>query len=344
MTNKKIDMVFDMETKDPDDFITLVFLLGHPDVNLKAVTLVPGTPHQVGLVRMAIDWFDDGCVEDCDDDGCVEDCDDDGCVEDCDDECLCGHIPVGVFNADKKGFKDKRYPGDNYVSDWHYEAFFDAEPSMNFEDGYKVLINNCDENTTLVTGGPLSNVAKALEHGLTVKEIVIQGGFAGDGVVPPGKQMEKFRGLKSTQTFNLNCDKASAKSVLQSDIPHIYMVSKNVCHSVKYDEEFHKLMYNKGGASLSDIMVRTAMTKTYVKKGFWGKNMHDCLAAVCGIDHSVGTWKRVDVYNKKDKWGCFLNEESKIQIIVDYDKDQFFDVLLRSSEYHDKMFEQTKES
>ena len=45
--------VFDMETSDPDDFITLVFLLGHPEVDLRAVTITPGTREQVGVVRQA---------------------------------------------------------------------------------------------------------------------------------------------------------------------------------------------------------------------------------------------------------------------------------------------------
>lgn len=38
-----IDVVWDMETGDPDDFLTLLFLIGHPNVNLKAVTVTPGT-------------------------------------------------------------------------------------------------------------------------------------------------------------------------------------------------------------------------------------------------------------------------------------------------------------
>ena len=33
------DVVWDMETGDPDDFLTLLLLLGHPQVNLKAVTV-----------------------------------------------------------------------------------------------------------------------------------------------------------------------------------------------------------------------------------------------------------------------------------------------------------------
>jgi hypothetical protein len=46
-----IDVAWDMETGDPDDFTTLLLLLGHPQVNLIGVTIAPGTPDQVGVVR-----------------------------------------------------------------------------------------------------------------------------------------------------------------------------------------------------------------------------------------------------------------------------------------------------
>lgn len=53
-----IDVVWDMETCYPDDFLTLLLLIGHPRVNLKAVTVTPGTPDQIGLVRHAVNnWF-----------------------------------------------------------------------------------------------------------------------------------------------------------------------------------------------------------------------------------------------------------------------------------------------
>lgn len=56
---RMIDVVWDMETSDPDDFLTLLFLIGHPQVNLKAVTVTPGTPDQIGLARHALtQWFE----------------------------------------------------------------------------------------------------------------------------------------------------------------------------------------------------------------------------------------------------------------------------------------------
>lgn len=49
-----LDVVRDMETSDPDDFLTLLLLAGHPEVNLCAVTVTPGSPAQVGVVRLVV--------------------------------------------------------------------------------------------------------------------------------------------------------------------------------------------------------------------------------------------------------------------------------------------------
>lgn len=43
--------VFDMETADPDDVMTLCMLATHPRVNLQAITVSPGGPDQVGLIK-----------------------------------------------------------------------------------------------------------------------------------------------------------------------------------------------------------------------------------------------------------------------------------------------------
>jgi pyrimidine-specific ribonucleoside hydrolase len=84
-----IDVVWDMETQDPDDFLTLLLLLEHPEVRLKAVTITPGSAHQVGLVRRAVnDWFG-------------------------------RQLPIGAHNVD--------HPRP-CVSDWHYRAFGEVPP------------------------------------------------------------------------------------------------------------------------------------------------------------------------------------------------------------------------
>ena len=46
-----MNLVWDMETGDPDDFMTMLWLADHPKINLKAVTVTPGSQAQIGLVR-----------------------------------------------------------------------------------------------------------------------------------------------------------------------------------------------------------------------------------------------------------------------------------------------------
>lgn len=72
-----------METGDPDDFLTLALLGGHPDVELVGVTVTPGTPHQIGVVRYGLAQ-------------------------------LGLDIPVGAFNLDHK--KARGTPDEHYVT------------------------------------------------------------------------------------------------------------------------------------------------------------------------------------------------------------------------------------
>ncbi len=55
---QQIDILFDMETNDPDDVMTLCILSAHPNVNLRAVTVMPGTDEQVGLVHRVLELTD----------------------------------------------------------------------------------------------------------------------------------------------------------------------------------------------------------------------------------------------------------------------------------------------
>src|SRR5688572_11943359 len=208
-----------METGDPDDFLTLLLLLGHPRVNLKGVTITPGTPDQVGVVRHALALFERA-------------------------------IPVGVNNLDHqpKSVQNGNGPGEGRhgprgvcVSSWHYKAYGEMPASRDAVAAPALLRELCDESTTLVTGGPLKNLGAALKlDGFRLGKLVVQGGFAGEGVVPPERQLAKFRGMMTCPTYNLNGDPKSALAVIASTaIDSKRFVSKNVCHGVVYDAAMH---------------------------------------------------------------------------------------------------------
>jgi pyrimidine-specific ribonucleoside hydrolase len=172
------DLVFDMETRDPDDFLTLLLLLGHRAVNLRAVTVVPGTPEQIGLVRWATE------------------------------EVFARQIPIGAFNPRQTK---------SHVSDWHYAAYGQPRPAE-ARSGCEVLVENCDANTTLVTGAPLRNLALAVrDSSFALGRWVAQGGFAGEGVVASERQLEKFRGQRTAVTRNLSAHSNVTHRCLASD-------------------------------------------------------------------------------------------------------------------------------
>lgn len=355
-----IDIVFDMETHDPDDYLTLLLLLGHPEVNLKAVTITPGSPLQVGLVQRTLARFGQ-------------------------------KIPVGAFNIN--------HPK-SCVSSWHPKAYGTIEASMKADIGGKVLVENCDENTTLITGAPLKNLGVALDFpNFKLGRLVAQGGFAGEGVIPTEKQLPKFRGMTTCPTFNLNGDPKSALRALQdSRISTRYFVSKNVCHGVYYDQNFHQLitplkkdslalgliwkgmdfflkkkldkekeplkvneaiqnemvqLVNEAGGlkkssliaaiaqakekqlALVEVAIRDGMSickiqeapKVEKKDYVVGKKLHDPLAACCAIDLAIGQWAEVELYRENGKWGSQLCPHSNTWIITDYDHQRFVKVF-----------------
>lgn len=291
-----IDVVWDMETNDPDDFLTLIMLAGHPQVNLKAVTILPGSAAQVGLLRHALqEWFQ-------------------------------LDIPVGARNLDSTK---------KTVSEWHYLAFGDISLSRNAEAADVILREYCDENTVLITGAALTNIRTAIRKSqeqntlFTVKNIVVQGGFAGEGVVPPELQMDKFKSLVTCPTHNLMGDRKATHLVLEHKGFRLrQFVSKNVCHRVVYDKQMHDQIAEVKASSLSLSKIWQGM-EVYLKNiNPSGKMLHDLLAAACAIESSVGTWVEVELFREGADWGAKPVRGSGTWIIIDYDHDKFMKILL----------------
>jgi pyrimidine-specific ribonucleoside hydrolase len=335
--------VFDMETSDPDDFFTLVLLLGHPDVDLRAVTVTPGTREQIGLVRWVLEQFNKD-------------------------------IPVGSFNLE--------HPKD-CVSAWHYKTFGMPKTLAEAEPGWKVLERTLGPEVTLVTGAPLKNLGKLLtEMGLRLYDqtpdlgkLFIQGGFAGEGVVPSDQQLEKFRGLVTCPSFNLNGDPSSVLDVLRhrSWFSDLRFVSKNVCHGIVYDQQMHQhftearaawCQYHtecdcpchQPGLNILHIEAccrgcpicgrrvtgsfgavgRTVRALSMIYRGMdryltthpAGKKFHDPFAACCAIDPEIGEWAEVELYRAGGEWGSYLCPGSGVRIIIGHDPERFVKTLL----------------
>lgn len=284
---------FDMETQDPDDVLTLCLLATHPSVYLLAVTVNPGSRAQVGVVRHVLARLGKGSVQ----------------------------VGSGRPDHPKK-----------CVSSFHYRWLGDV-PEADADGRAPAVLHDAHEaacgGLTLVTGGPLTNVADYLSWmpGLGAS-ITIQGGFAGDSVVPEPHRLEKFAGRETCPTFNLNGDVAAAKAVLAyRGFRSRRLVSKNVCHGVAWDREMHERVRPSKDAHSGLAMVFDAM-ELYLRNKPSGKLLHDPLAACAAIDPSFVTWAEVEVYRERGEWGSRLSPGSGTRISVAVDRSRFEQLLI----------------
>ncbi|CAE7529874.1 unnamed protein product [Symbiodinium pilosum] len=291
------EVVFDMETGDPDDVLTLLLLASNPRVKLKAVTITPGASEQVALVLWILQ------------------------------ELRLTGVRLGAQewprNADKKCLRGKFYDSFGRVPDAVVQG-------AAIEPAASLLLECCDANTTLLTGGPLHNLGAALDMGgLTLGRWVAQGGFAGEGVVPRHLQMEKFAGKSSCETWNFNGNQLAAKAALASKaIAQKVLVSKNVCHRVVYDSRLHQAFKNALQAEKAETVRAEALKLLYNAMCNYargdGKKLHDPLAMAVAVDEGVCHFEEVRVYRDSKGWGSVLEAGTNTWISVDYDDESFF--------------------
>eukprot|EP00697_Spironema_sp_BW2_P001916 gnl/Spiro4/12571_TR6650_c0_g1_i1.p1 gnl/Spiro4/12571_TR6650_c0_g1~~gnl/Spiro4/12571_TR6650_c0_g1_i1.p1 ORF type:complete len:301 (+),score=-42.59 gnl/Spiro4/12571_TR6650_c0_g1_i1:2154-3056(+) len=273
-----INIIYNMETADPDDALTLCMLSHHPKVNLVGVTVTPGSTSQVNIIHDILYLLDKR------------------------------DVPIGV-----------RSPGHpkNCVSEFHYKWLSKRlsireyyEPFSLGEDIIAQVVKQY-KNVKIVSGAGLSCVARYLtKHNGELDEVVIQGGFAGDNVVPEEYRLEKFKGKITCPTFNLNADVGPAKLIASTQqIKTKVFVSKNVCHGVIYDNEMHERIKpfrhdNRGLELMVDGM------EFYLNQKKHGKAFHDPLAACVAINRKVCKYAEVEVYREKGEWGSRNTERN----------------------------------
>jgi len=298
---EEVQVVFDMETGDPDDVLTLLLLAANPRVHLLAVTITPGAAEQVALVLWILQ------------------------------ELQLPGVRVGAQewpkNADKKCMRGKFYDSFGRVPEKVLRG-------AGIETATQVLLECCDASTTLLTGGPLHNLGAALEiGGFSVGRWVAQGGFAGDGVVPKHLQMEKFAGRTTCETWNFNGNRPAAHAALASEaISRKVLVSKNVCHRVVYDSRLHDAFRDAVQKAQPETTRAAALKLLYQAMCNYargeGKKLHDPLAMAAVVDESVCRFEEVRVYRDTKGWGSALETGTRTWISVDYDDNKFRQVIL----------------
>ncbi len=286
-----IDVLYDMETQDPDDLFALAILASHPEVNLRSVCLTPGSELQVGILTKALERLERTDVR------------------------------IGAF--------DTSHPKD-CVSSWWTNFLGEPKHFMAIEGVYLYHdeIRTCPD-LTIVTGGPLKNLGRLLREfdGVRIARWVAQGGFAGDGVVPAQHRLAKFAGRETCPTFNFNGDPRSALAALSYDNFGCRMlVSKNVCHGLVYDRDMHDRLapYKDRNAGLQ--LIYEGMDN-YLRKHSSGM-FHDPLAVCAAINPNIITFKEVEMFRVKGEWGSRLCDDTGTFISIIANHDEFFETMI----------------
>uniref|UniRef100_A0A0G4HS90 Inosine/uridine-preferring nucleoside hydrolase domain-containing protein n=1 Tax=Chromera velia CCMP2878 TaxID=1169474 RepID=A0A0G4HS90_9ALVE len=186
----------------------------------------------------------------------------------------------------------------------------------------------------LVGGAPPGNIGAFVEQldkseGLVLSKLVMNGGFAGVGVVPDSiPTLPKFEGLTHCATFNFGGAPAAARMLLDSPkIARRVLCSKNVCHRVTYSREMHEILRQFRGSS--DFLFRMMEEYGAAAKE---KKLHDVLAACAAVDEGVVSLREVSLECVKGKWGSFLKDGTKTFISVDYNHALFTRLLALAPE------------
>jgi inosine-uridine nucleoside N-ribohydrolase len=287
-----MDIIFDMETQDPDDMFALCFLSSHPAVVLRGVTVTPGSQAQIGVIRYLLKHLEQS------------------------------HVPIGSRNPDIEKTS---------VSEFHYNLFGAIPPTQPDAIAHELLADRFKAypDTVLITGAPLQNLGLLLAYhpSVTIRRWVGQGGFAGDNVVPSENRLPKFDGRITCPTFNFNGATKAAQAMLTSErVLSRDIVSKNVCHGIIYDRTFHNQML-PFREKTPGLRMMVAGMELYLKKHPTGKIFHDPLAACIAVNRDIASFREVELYREKGEWGSRLVEGTNTFITVAVDKELFSQTL-----------------
>ncbi len=327
-------MVFEMETSDPDDFMTLLWLADHPRVDLKAVVVTPGSPDQCQLVRWALDK--------------------------CGSSAQLASTRGPMWWGTEDGKKAR-------VSGFHYKVY--GEEIRSKDPGLVVhgpslvggLLADPQAGITYLVGSAPKCLGETFRRfgEVRLERWVQQGFFAGDNVVEERFRLEKFKGHTTCPSFNPGGDPKSALELLASDrIRTRVAVSKNVCHGVVWTHEMQQQLSGElqrqawavsddgksAGMTLrfprSDPGRTAIPTKTrtglqimtygldcYLQDKGVGKAMHDILAAAYCVDPMVVSLVEVDIYRERGEWGSRQKDGTRTWISYNYDKHAFVQAL-----------------
>lgn len=203
------------------------------------------------------------------------------------------------------------------------------EYRYDIKDGPDFIIETCLNNNkvTIVTTGPMTNLAKALIKNPSIKnnieEIVLMGGSTTDG------------NLTKYAEFNILADPDAAAICFRSGIP-MKMIGLNVTRQVLVLPEVVNRM-DKINTKASKMFV--ALMKFFNKTqkevfGLDGGPLHDPVTIVSLINNDVVRFEKMDVeinINPKDiryaETKCMRDVHSNIDVATEIDVDRYWDII-----------------
>jgi pyrimidine-specific ribonucleoside hydrolase len=277
---------------DPDDFFAILWLIS-VGVNIRAVTIVPGSPEQIAIAQAI--------------------------------RKECGlDFPIGNGKSQKTGVVNVDVLRKYFPKRW--EHLWDGCNGHPDAEGHKVVEKTLEKypDCELFVIGPCTNLGKYIQANpqRTFTRATMQGGFCGYELHWPNVQLDKFQGLKWCPTFNLNGDRPRALAFLNAKITDRRMIGKNVCHTIVYDKETHAQLKPKDRAS---ELFKEGMDLYLTKHE--GKKFHDPSAAVAHLYPEIVTWIRGKTVKMESGWGTEPDENGD-HIAVDIDRQALWNHIL----------------
>lgn len=271
---------------DPDDFFAICYLVA-AGVDIRAITLVPGSSYQVRLARMLTKE-------------------------------LKLDIPIGASKFDPKKFlslsqgfaSDPNTSEDGADGGIHLDLlkkygtnkFTSADMS-----GYEIVrdevkYGNCD----LFVIGPATSIGKAFNDypDLKANKLLMQGGFLAYDQNPTTiTQLDKFKETNYQPSFNFNGDRRAIKTILGANIEKRYFVGKHICHSIEYTPGIHRCLHV--GSRPAELF--REFGDLYFSK-HQSKKFHDPTAAVCYLHPEITSCVRGSPIKIASGWGTSLDQ------------------------------------
>ena len=245
-------------------------------------------------------------------------------------------VPIAI-GAEKPLLREKLNCGEI-----HGESGLDGFDFPSFQyhyyekDGADLIIDKCLENdkVTVVTTGPMTNLATALLRDSSIKdhieEIVLMGGSTTDG------------NLTKYAEFNILADPDAAAICFRSGIP-MKMIGLNVTRKVLVLPEVVSRM-EKVHTKASDMFVALMEFFNKTQKEVFnldGGPLHDPVTIVSLISDDVVTFERMNVeinVNPNDvryaETKCKKDENSIIEVATKINVDRYWDIIEKALKHY----------